>query len=89
MPDSDTPESEVCRHTRELDSAYEFMDLSEHATWMLGEAVDAVDYPAEVTITIEATEQEEETIEKHAEHDTDVYDGFEVCKDCKTVIDYV
>ena len=46
-------------HTRELNSAYEFQDLAEHITWELGEAVDPVDYPLEVTVTIEAAEQQE------------------------------
>lgn len=40
-------------HTRELDSAYSFMDLSEHITYELSEAVDPVDYPLEVSVTIE------------------------------------
>jgi hypothetical protein len=44
-------------HERTVESAYSHMDLSEHVTWMLSEAVDGVDYPQRVSveITVERT----------------------------------
>lgn len=48
--------AEAVSHTRELPSAACHMDLAEHVTWMLGDAVDGVEYPMEVTVTIEVQE---------------------------------
>lgn len=39
-------------HSRELPSAFSHMDLSEHVTWMLGDAVEDVEYPMNVEIQI-------------------------------------
>lgn len=39
-------------HSRELPDAYCHMDLSEHVTWMLGNATVDVEYPMEVDIQI-------------------------------------
>ncbi len=50
---SNDGQAEAVEHTREVPSAASHMDLAEHVTWMLGDVVEDVDYPMEVTVSIE------------------------------------
>lgn len=51
--DGEIDQTAIEKHTREVPDANCHLDLSEHVSWMLGQAVDGVDYPQTVTVTIE------------------------------------
>jgi len=46
-------QTNVEKHTREVTRARDHLDLAEHVTWLLEQAVNPVDYPQNVTVTIE------------------------------------
>lgn len=55
MSDGERQQDKVT-HQRTVESAYSHMDLSEHGTWMLSDAVDGVGYPQRVSVEITVEE---------------------------------
>ena len=58
--EDDSLATEIERHSRVVHTAASHMDLGEHVSYLLGQACDGVDYPMEVTVTIEAEEVDDE-----------------------------